>query len=189
MTSRDDFRKKAKQRTEKCVSDYEKNPKFCKHCGKKISFQSRRNTFCNHTCSASFSNRIRIFRRPLLEKFCRRCGNRIERDSFRDIGTLCSSCRALYFTRYDDNIPLNDIIYTQLHKSSAFALVRSRARTVIKSLNITKCQKCGYSKHVEVCHRKPISSYPLDTLVSVINAESNLLVLCPNCHWEFDHII
>lgn len=43
------------------------------------------------------------------------------------------------------------------------------------------------SKHIEVCHIRPIADYPPDTLLSVINDTSNLIGLCPNCHWEFDH--
>lgn len=46
---------------------------------------------------------------------------------------------------------------------------------------------CGYDKHVEVCHIKPISEYDLDIKVSEINHKSNIHILCPNCHWEFDN--
>jgi hypothetical protein len=34
---------------------------------------------------------------------------------------------------------------------------------------------------------EPISSFADDTPIDVINAPDNLLALCPNCHWEFDH--
>ena len=46
---------------------------------------------------------------------------------------------------------------------------------------------CGYDKHVEICHIKSIGSFPTDTIVSDINSLDNLLSLCPNCHYEFDH--
>ena len=49
------------------------------------------------------------------------------------------------------------------------------------------CMKCGYDKHVEVCHIKPIRQFSEDTLLSVINDKTNLLLLCPNCHWEYDN--
>lgn len=70
-------------------------------------------------------------------------------------------------------------------QSAAFAVVRSRAKTVMK--HIKSCQKCGYDKHVEVCHIKPIASYDIKTPIDIINDPANLIVLCPNCHWEFDH--
>lgn len=82
-------------------------------------------------------------------------------------------------------MPLSKAIYITHHKSSAFALVRSRARTKAQKLPQI-CSNCGYDKHVEVCHIKPISKFSLDTLVSEINKLENLLLLCPNCHYEYD---
>jgi heterodisulfide reductase subunit B len=83
-------------------------------------------------------------------------------------------------------LTLGEAIYEQLHKSSAFALVRSRARAVFKD-HPQICQTCGYDKHVEICHKKAIKDFPHTALVSEINSPDNLLMLCPNCHWEFDH--
>jgi hypothetical protein len=46
---------------------------------------------------------------------------------------------------------------------------------------------CGYSKHVAVCHIKPVHSFKDGTPAHKINSLSNLCYLCPNCHWSFDH--
>jgi predicted restriction endonuclease len=73
------------------------------------------------------------------------------------------------------------------HKSSAFALVRTRARAVMKKLGINKCENCGYDKHIEVAHIKAIGLFTLETLINIINSPRNLLALCPNYHWEYDH--
>ena len=51
-----------------------------------------------------------------------------------------------------------------------------------------KCSRCPYSKHVEVAHIKAIASFSEDTLLSVVNHPDNLVVLCPNCHWELDNL-
>lgn len=80
---------------------------------------------------------------------------------------------------------LEEAIYSSHHKSSAYALIRTRARAVMSG-KPRICSECGYSKHVEVAHIKAISSFSPDTLVSVVNDETNLKFLCPNCHWEFD---
>jgi predicted restriction endonuclease len=45
---------------------------------------------------------------------------------------------------------------------------------------------CGYSKHVEACHIRRIADFPASATVGEINHADNMLVLCPNCHWEFD---
>lgn len=50
-----------------------------------------------------------------------------------------------------------------------------------------KCEICGYDKCYQVCHIKPIYMFNDDTLISVVNSLSNLIGLCPNCHWELDN--
>lgn len=96
----------------------------------------------------------------------------------------CRKCSSMSRVNAEDSTPLSELIYTKGHKSSAFALVRSRARSISPP---SSCKNCGYSKHTEVCHIKPISSFPLSTPISVVNDPNNLVRLCPNCHWEFDH--
>ncbi len=138
------------------------------------------------SCSAIYNNKKHVKRQP-KKRFCREC--KVKLPIIRKTTTngipyiakrlLCDTCRK------PKAMTLREAMYINLHKSSAFALVRARARS--KMAGITICTKCGYSKHVEVCHIKHISSFPLDTLISDINANNNLLVLCPNCHWEFDH--
>ena len=46
---------------------------------------------------------------------------------------------------------------------------------------------CGYYKHIEICHIKPIRDFPLDTPILEVNDLSNLIGLCPTHHWEFDN--
>lgn len=101
--------------------------------------------------------------------------------------TMCVSCRAQ--ARSLGDLKLEEVIYNNLHKSSAFSLVRSRARALYKDKILNGCQICGYKVHVEVCHIKPISEFSLETRLSEINQESNILILCPNHHWEFDNNI
>jgi len=85
------------------------------------------------------------------------------------------------------DMTLKEAIYENHHKSSAFSLVRTRARAIAKKLGFTECLKCGYNKHIEVAHIKPISSFSDDILISEINSKQNIMPLCPNCHWEYDH--
>lgn len=82
---------------------------------------------------------------------------------------------------------LKEAIYTKHHKSSAYALVRTRARALANKLGWKACRICGYSKHIEIGHVKPISEFDETTLLSIINAPGNLIPLCRNHHWELDH--
>jgi hypothetical protein len=66
--------------------------------------------------------------------------------------------------------------------------IRSHARQLLTmAALVNSCRNCGYSKHVEVCHIKPVSHFLSTATLAEINTISNLVVLCPNCHWELDH--
>ena len=72
--------------------------------------------------------------------------------------------------------------------ANRFDSIRGRARQSIRdSQQEMSCSECGWQHHVEVCHIKPISSFDPSTLISDVNDLSNLKLLCPNCHWLFDH--
>lgn len=81
---------------------------------------------------------------------------------------------------------LNDFSYER-KDANRYSKIRGQARCVAKKRE-QKCTKCGYDKHVETCHIKAINSFPMDTPISIINSEENLILLCPNCHWEKDNL-
>lgn len=71
-------------------------------------------------------------------------------------------------------------------RHGAYSSIIGNARDVYKRSGKPKiCSVCGYDKHVEICHIKPVSSYNVETILE-INDISNLIALCPNHHWEFD---
>lgn len=74
---------------------------------------------------------------------------------------------------YSNKVKMRDAI-----KLDSFLITMDRIR---------KCARCGYDKHVEICHIKPVSEFSDDVPIGVINHTENLLLLCPNCHWEMDH--
>jgi hypothetical protein len=165
---------------------YNKNPIKCLACGKPIDFYYRnKNKFCSHGCAARYNNALMPHKKPLIDKFCKRCGNKIERTNYRSGKILCKECKENGIS-YNDNTLLSEIIYTQYHKATAFSLIRARARNIAKKAGMNTCV-CGYNKHVEICHKKPISSFSGDTPLKKINSLDNLIALCPTCHWEFDN--
>ena len=71
---------------------------------------------------------------------------------------------------------------------SARSSIQKLARRVFfENIDKPKCVICGYNKHVEVAHKKPVSEFDDNTLVKDINSINNLVGLCPNHHWEFDN--
>jgi len=60
-------------------------------------------------------------------------------------------------------------------------------RVFTKIIGAKICYECGYSKHVEICHIQSVASFSNCTKLYHINSIGNLVALCPNHHWEFDH--
>ena len=136
--------------------------------------------FCSRSCAAKFTN---LTPKRKLTKTCKDCSQKIRSNK-----TRCPVCSKKWQNSISaKDMTLKEAIYEKHHKSSAFALVRSRARQSAKKLGLDSCQKCGYNRHVEIAHIKPISSFSEEIMLSVINSRENIMALCPNCHWEFDH--
>lgn len=152
----------------------------CKTCGEefdKLPSQVKRspNHFCSRTCANKHNNKVP---KRKLTNNCVKCGTLI-----RSNVKHCSTC-------WDPTPPdctLDEAIYRNGHRSSAYALVRTRARSIAKKLGWNSCAICGYDKHIEIAHIKAINEFPPDTFISEINSEDNLMPLCPNHHWEVDH--
>lgn len=69
-----------------------------------------------------------------------------------------------------------------------YPYIRTLSRKKYLRSNLPKqCFVCGYDKHFDVCHVKDIKTYSENTLIKEINSFDNLIALCKNHHWEFDH--
>ena len=149
----------------------------CKECSTPVG---ENNKFCSTSCSASFNNRLRPGRPYKLRKTrtCRVCGVIIPTRS-----TVCQ----LHNTHVVDwtVVTIDKIASKNYQRHSR---IRQLARDVYKKCGKPReCAKCGYNKHVDICHIKDIVDYRTDTPVSVVNEPDNLIALCKNHHWELDH--
>lgn len=139
--------------------------------------------FCSRSCAAKYNNRL-YPKRKLERTNCSKCGNLIGRKSHTDSRRVCNSCNSSLVDW--DNLTLGEARGARRYQKHS--VIRSNARAKYRKNNPElKCKVCGYDKHVEVCHIKPISSFSLDTKVGLINSLDNLIGLCPNHHWEFDN--
>ena len=75
------------------------------------------------------------------------------------------------------------------HKNwqSSRNMIRKNASKRFQLLNQCKCVVCGYDKHIEIAHIKAVSEFSESSKLSEINDPNNLIALCPNHHWEYDH--
>lgn len=63
--SLDNIRRIAAEKTQLFIKSYEENPKLCKCCDKPLPYDKRRNNFCDHSCSAHYTN---AHRGPVTEE-------------------------------------------------------------------------------------------------------------------------
>lgn len=146
------------------LEEYLANPNKCLACGApivptgtQIVSDIKHKKFCNTKCFGVYS------RKPVIQK--------------------PKAVRALR--------PNSVLLRSKADFSSAknyHSRVRCNSRSTFRaSGRDLVCAVCGYSKFVEICHIKDLKDFTEDTSVSIINSIDNLVALCPNHHWEFDH--
>lgn len=150
----------------------------CLKCDKETSNPK----FCCRSCAAIYNNTLYPKRKP--ESLCISCGK--PNSKCRSYCIDCWKERAIKDSW--ENLTYKTLGETQsLRRYQKNSRIRAWARLFYKkSGKPTYCVRCGYDKHYEVCHIKPVNSFHEDTLISKINHLDNLIALCPNCHWEFD---
>ena len=94
---------------------------------------------------------------------------------------------------YEGKMSINNITKGELFKNrvnyqSARSAIRRNAAQVFEASSKERCCAiCGYSKYYEVAHIKAVADFPETASITEINAIDNLIALCPNHHWEYDH--
>jgi len=146
----------------------------CPVCGQK----TRNPKFCSRSCVAKLNNILVPKRRPGGR--CCLCGSPV-------------ALRARYCAEHKPNKTVHRSqplgAFQELTRVAAhrWSRVRMDARRKYHAAFPQKCVHCGYAKHIDVCHKRSLASFPDDTPLAVVNSLDNLVGLCPNCHWEFDH--
>ena len=165
---------------ETCKKEFDKLERFVK---------KSEHHFCSRKCSNTKSNENRWKNHVTLkEKYkCQSCGKK--RD-YRTKHLLCEVCYSITQTDKNKSTTLGELKHKHNQRVNArwySAEIRNFARNWNPTLVNKPCQECGYSKHTELCHIKAIKNFDDDATLGEINHPTNLLVLCPNHHWEFDN--
>jgi len=156
---------------------------MCDKCGKKFNkfpsqIKKTKGNFCSSSCAASFNNKK--YPKRHNEGSCVSCNTGISKRKI-----YCNECLP------NKEIDWSNISYLEIRRRYNYqknSLIRMLARRCYRKLGAPKrCAVCGYSKHYNVCHRKPVHSFDPGALISEINDIRNLVALCPNHHWEFDN--
>jgi hypothetical protein len=184
------------------LDSYYLNPNRCMHCGSIIVVTEttkvtavRVKKFCDSSCAAKYNNHKYPKRKSSaavptsIILNCQSCGNQIISGDLRR--KYCKACR--YYSR---RVAFNSLgkrtkgslFSSSANWQSARSSLRSHACKVFaRSKRPKECVVCRYSIHVNIAHLCPVSAFPETALISEINHISNLVALCPNHHWEFDH--
>lgn len=141
--------------------------------------------FCSKKCSATFANHAKPKRKKLV-RICTKCKAEfvpVKRQS------NCRLCDAAQVTETLKRMTMREYLATHKYLAHANRLtaIRGAGRIWNKHMLLLPCAVCGYRNHVELHHIKQISSFSEDATLGEINAESNLIQLCPNHHWELEH--
>lgn len=160
----------------------------------------RSNVFCSHACAASYNSKGKHQKRYAKLRTCIACGaGYICQHATHRSTRYCPNCLVTYgngraaLTAVKKSLTLaafHGVPYLKdKHPSWMNANVRSLNRTWNKEMLRLPCsvESCGYSLHVELCHKRPITDFPESATLGEVNSPSNVVPLCPNHHWEFDN--
>lgn len=188
-------RARAAVQRQEAIDKYNANPNRCGYCKQPIPLKSdkqpaatRRLKFCNKSCAAKANNPAHTLTRSgryrRVPRNCIDCDAVIQRGA-----TRCRRCWNLKRRQdHAQNTTKERLAATRAGYSSARAAIRTHAAQVYQENNGPRlCKVCGYSLYVEVCHIRPVATFPASAPLSEINAFNNLVALCPNHHWEFDN--
>lgn len=179
------------------ISTFRKrNQRFCQKCNKDITYEHDSYRIKRKYCVEcgkgkhikylidSVNKNNKELRSNWKERKKGKCQNCNE-----PISAGASRCRKCVNTVDLTGITLGEYLgeHTCYKDCNKYTAVRSLGYAKNKKLQKLPCQKCGYDRHVDICHIKPVSSFSLNDLLDDIHHPSNILVLCRNCHWEFDH--
>ena len=146
----------------------------CLHCGARTGNAK----YCSRSCANRVNGRL-FPSRQRSARSCKRCGVALQTRR-----TTCDTCNPSFVDWRA--VSLQDLKAKALQQYAA--QIRSLARTAYRKSSRPKaCAVCGYDTHYEVCHSKPISEFGPTDFVAEVNELRNLVALCPNHHWEFDH--
>lgn len=172
----------------------------CKQCQK----ETKNPKFCSRSCSQIFNNKG-VQRNKPKKRICKNCKEVFYRKN-NNRSLRCEICMPDYSEESGENGKVKYENYIKnankaktikeyreslavkgKHSSWTHAHVRCFNRSWNKELTSLPCANCGYDKHVELCHKKDIASFPDDTTLGEVNHPDNIVQLCRNCHWEFDN--
>ncbi len=158
------------------IDIYNKNPCICLQCGENISYKSyiladKNPKFCSHSCSATYSNKMRAIIKD--DNFCLCCGETLKKNA----DSFCShSCFGEFAYLSSINKWKLGIEFPNKHLK-----IPRYIRIYMFSKYNNKCSCCGWGEINPSTNKSPLEIEHIDGDYTN-NKEENLTLLCPNCH-------
>lgn len=152
------------------ISKYNENPSRCAYCNNPLSYEHRRNKYCNSSCAAKHLNPTKSKKPP---KLCLNCGAEL---SNRHSVYCCMDCEHQYHWKQtkDAISNLGQFPYDK-------RLNDTNRRIVKRYLEETVGHKCA------ICGSEIWNNQPIPLVTDHIDGDStnhsvnNLRLICPNC--------
>lgn len=156
-------------------SSYSINPKFCKFCGKELSYEKRDNDFCSHSCAASYNNKgvCRHGQPTPNHSYCLNCGKEIKPGR--------QYCNNKCQTEYKRNLYIQRWKNGQETGVVGENDVAAAVRKYMFEKHNNSCEICGWNIINPYTGLVPLQIHHIDGDCKN-NKEENLQLLCPNCH-------
>jgi hypothetical protein len=174
----------------KRISNYELSPFVCLHCNNPISYEKRRNKFCNYSCAGLYNNakkdwdNIKTGPIPKNPQFKKNIKHRIP--STNKVSWNCLNCNKEYITsevragKFCNRKCQGDHEYKEaIDNWELVTPGRGRIKRFLIETFGKKCSVCGIDSWngkdivLELEHKDGNSEN---------NSKENLCLICPNCH-------
>ena len=143
-----------------------KNKKYCIQCGKELTRGQKK--FCSSSCAATYNN----LQRGKKEKKCLYCNNTIHRGSY---------CNNTCYAKYKNDEYIKRWLNGEESGTIGHCEIANAVRNYIFEKYNYQCQECGFNKINEYTNKSILQIHHIDGDCTN-NIESNLKLLCPNCH-------
>lgn len=166
----------------------------CKTCNKEITKRKKEIeesksgfVFCSKSCAAITNNSISKLKtgKNILNSYCCSQCNKTFTSTVNNLNKYITCSMPCWQEAEMKTKTMADVC--KRSGSNTYDNIRKNARNYSKYIYLPKCALCGYDKHYEVCHLKALKDFSRNVTLYEVNNKTNLIHLCPNCHWEFDH--
>lgn len=147
-----------------CNTEFEKKP---------CEIEKSPNHYCSRSCAAKNNNRLNPKRKKNI-KFCKNCQKQITGN-----GKIYCSIKCQQKHGFNEKIEQWKNGFDEGYETNG--TVRRYIKRYLIDKNGNKCSECGWDKVNNNTNKCPLEIHHIDGNYKN-NIESNLQVLCPNCH-------